>query len=79
MNLGRKLSAGAVTLGLSFGALTLGAACGSTNPQTKPQTSGDDKAGETGSSGETKPSGGDKADPGDGGGEHTCGAGSCGR
>jgi len=73
MNLGRKLSVGAVTVGLSFGALTLGA-CGGTSPQTK---AADAKSGEPDPQGD--PTGGERPAGDTGGGEHTCGAGSCGK
>jgi len=82
MNLGKTFGVGAVTLGLSFGALTLGAAgCGSTKQETKAEQqscgagscSGEKKEGEGGE----KSCGGEKKP--EGGGEHSCGAGSCGK
>ncbi|MFO0750393.1 MAG: hypothetical protein U1F43_32690 [Myxococcota bacterium] len=79
MNLGKKIGVSAMTLGLSFGALALGAAgCGSTKAETKgtAETDGSEKKTTMPTGNETTP-GAEKKDPA--GGEHSCGAGSCGK
>ncbi|MCA9516246.1 MAG: hypothetical protein KC635_14990 [Myxococcales bacterium] len=88
MNLGKKLSIGAMTMGLAFGGIALtGAGCGSSGD--KVQESGEKSCGAGSCGGEKAHTddggekscgagscGGEKKD--DGGGEQSCGAGSCG-
>jgi len=79
MNLGKKLSLGAMALGLSMGALTLGAGCGSTQPAQKAGAQTACGAGSCGAD-KKKAEGGDKscgADKKDAGGAASCGAKSC--
>lgn len=87
MNLGKTLSVSAVALGLSLGALTLGAAgCGSSASQVKAEqkscgagSCGDKKMeGDKGGEGAEKSCGAKTDDPAKDGGEKSCGAGSCG-
>lgn len=88
MNLGKTISVGAMTIGLSFGAMALGAAgCGSTKQETKgaSQTCGAGSCGAEKKDGAATP-GGEKScgaekkeDPNKTGGEHSCGSGSCGK
>ncbi len=69
MNLGKKLSVGAVAIGLAFGGFSLGA-CGSTSGQTKAAESSEKTCGASSCGGEKKAD--DKAK------SASCGAASCG-